>query len=171
MEIYRCRRFTLETVEVTAHDGTTRVREKIVHPGAVVVLPVCDDGRLVLIRNRRFILGKTLLEVCAGTVEEGEPVERCAQRELTEETGYTAERMDALTGFYSSPGIMTERMHVFVARGLTAGPQALDDTEQIDVVLLSEEEVIAAIRDGVIEDAKSLVTLLLWLRARDLTPV
>ena len=130
-----------------------------------MLLPVLDDGRIVLIRNRRFSIDRVLLELPAGTLEGDDPVET-ARRELTEETGYECARLDPLGSFYASPGFCDEVMHAFVARDLTAGRQALDPTEEIEVVAMRMGEIDAAIRSGELVDGKTLATLQLWsLRA------
>lgn len=153
-------RFRVDRFELSARDGSTRVRELVVHPGAVVLLPLLDDGRVVMIRNRRPMLGATLLELPAGTLEAGEAPEATAERELREETGYTAGRIEPLMRFYASPGITDEMMHAFVARDLRAGAQELDPTEAIDVVVLPFADALAACRDGRIVDGKTLAVLL-----------
>jgi ADP-ribose pyrophosphatase len=145
-------------------DGTAHVYDVIVHPGAAVILPVLDDGRLVLIQNQRIAVGQELIELPAGTLDPGETHAQCAARELTEETGYRAARLEPLVRFYSSPGILSEQMHVFLATGLTPGPTAFDAGEQIRVLPLSHAEAIAAIRDGRITDAKTILSLLYYDR-------
>ena len=152
-------------------NGGTRQREVVLHPGAVIVLPVLDDGRIVLIRNRRHTIHETLLELCAGTLERDaagviEDPALCAARELTEETGYQAARLEPFGWFYTSPGILTEKMYAFIATGLTAGRQALDDSEQIEVAVLSAEEILRLIRENQIVDAKSIATLLKYFVGR-----
>lgn len=132
----------------------------VVHPGSVVLLPLRDDGKLLLIRNRRFAVERTLLELPAGTLELGEDPAGCAARELEEETGHRAASLTALLAFYPSPGMSSERMHVFVARGLTQTEQRLDESEQIEVEPLALEEVLARIERNEIEDAKTIAAVL-----------
>ena len=159
--VFRGVKFDVERRSVPAGDGDTVMREVVVHPGAVVVLPLLDDGRIVMIRNRRFAVEETLWELCAGTLEEGEAPEETAARELVEETGYRAERLEPLATFYTTPGICTERMHAFVATGLTEVGQDLEEGERIEVELVEPERVWRMVRDGEIEDGKTLTTLLL----------
>lgn len=162
--VYRDERVALEVLELAGRDGTTKRRAVLRHPGAVVVLPLLDDRRVVLIENRRPALGETLLELPAGTLEgEAPPIEQAA-RELQEETGYSATQIRPLTTFYASPGICDERMHAFVARGLTEGAQALDPTEEIAVRTMTWPAVMEAIREGTLVDGKSLAVLLFWDR-------
>mgnify|MGYP001546137062 CR=1 FL=1 len=155
-------RFHVERRELTKRDGGVEPRELVVHPGAVVVLPVLDDGRLVLIRNYRFSVEQVLWEVCAGTRDPGEPPELCAARELEEETGYRAGKLTPLLDMYTAPGISNERMFGFVATDLEKTAQHLDQTEHIEVHCLSPDEVMRMIHARQIEDAKSLAVLLYW---------
>ncbi|MEY4509976.1 MAG: hypothetical protein RLZZ450_2098 [Pseudomonadota bacterium] len=150
---------------LTRSDGRKELREMVVHPGSVVLLPVLDDGRIVMIHNRRFAVESTLLELCAGTRElgpDGEPedVVSCAARELEEETGYRASELVPLLSFYPSPGMSSEHMFVFVARGLLQTSQKLDPTEHIEVVLLTLDQVLERIRLNQIRDAKTIAAVL-----------
>jgi ADP-ribose pyrophosphatase len=162
--VYRDARVALEVLELVGRDGSTKTKAVLRHPGAVVILPLLDDGRVVLIENRRVALGATLLELPAGTLEgEEAPIDQAA-RELREETGFVASAIEPLLSFYASPGICDERMHGFVARGLVAGAQDLDPTEEIGVVVHTWDEVMRAIREGELVDGKSLALLLYWDR-------
>lgn len=156
------RRVRVEQRRVPRRDGQVELREMVVHPGSVVLLPLLDDGRVVMIRNRRFAVERTLLELCAGTVEAGEDVAVCAARELEEETGYRASQLEPLLSFFPSPGVSNERMHVFVARGLHKTAQQLDQSEQIDVELRTFAEVLTAIAEHEIEDAKTIAAVLFF---------
>ena len=138
-----------------------RPREIVRHPGAVVVLPLLDDGRVCLIRNYRLSVKQTLIELPAGTLEPGEEPIVNAERELIEETGYRAVKLEQLHAFYLSPGILDERMHLFLATGLTAGATALEAGEEIENLIVPWEEALEMAVDGRIQDAKSIVGLLL----------
>lgn len=153
-------KFAVELVQIDTHGGKTVQRELVVHPGAVVILGILDDGRILLIRNRRFAVGQTLLELPAGTLEPGEDPAVCAGRELIEETGYEASRIEPLCRFYTSPGICTEEMHAFVATGLKHVGQALEETEQITVAPTPPEEVLAMIEHNEIRDGKTIAAVL-----------
>jgi len=151
---------------VTTNSGKTQTREVVLHQGAVIILPVLEDGRVVLIRNRRHTIMDTLVELPAGTLERGEDPAVCAARELTEETGYTADRIEPLGWFYTSPGILTEKMYAFVATGLKKGTQGLEDNEQIEVVPTERAEVMRMIEENVIVDAKTIATVLKYFIRR-----
>lgn len=144
--------------------GLELTRHIVVHPGAAVILPLLDDGRVVLIRNQRVSVGRALLELPAGTLEPGEAPIVAAARELEEETGYAAGSVEPLLEFLASPGICDERMYVFVARGLQKRAQRLDPGELIDPVVLDWEDALAAIADGRIEDGKTISSLLYFER-------
>lgn len=164
--VLRGRRFDVERREVPARGGGTELRELVVHPGSVVLLPVLDDGRLVLIRNHRHVLGEVLWELPAGTRERGEEPRVCAARELEEETGYRARRLEPLLDFYLAPGVSDERMWAFRAEGLEPTAQRLDATEQIEVHPTAPEAVVEMIRRGEIVDAKTVATVLFHLLPR-----
>ena len=153
------RMFQVVRRESVAADGRRHVREVIRHPGAVVLLPILDDGRVVLIRNRREAVGQHLVELPAGTLEPGEDPMAAAHRELAEETGYRAGTMELLVSFFSSPGILDERMHLYLARRLSAGPMDLQADEEIEPMLVPWQEALRMARDGRIIDAKTLIGL------------
>jgi 8-oxo-dGTP pyrophosphatase MutT (NUDIX family) len=153
------RKFAVDRVEVPVPGGGTVERELVVHPGAVAILPVLDDGRFVLIRNRRFAVGRTLLEVPAGTLEPGEDPGACASRELAEETGYRARRLAPLLAFHTSPGFCDEVMFAYLATGLTPGDAALEEGEDIEVTLLAPADAFELARTGGITDGKTLTVL------------
>ena len=157
-------RFHVESVERAAADGTRPRREIVRHPGAVAILPVVDDDHVCLIRNFRVSVGRTLVEIPAGTLEPGEDPQAAAQRELVEETGYRAERMDPLFALYLSPGITDERVHLFVATGLTLGSAAREPGEQIENLVTTWDQALRLIEEGDIQDAKTIVGILAHLR-------
>jgi ADP-ribose pyrophosphatase len=140
-------------------DGREHVKVTVQHPGAVTILPILDDGRVCLIRNYRVAVGKTLVELPAGTLEPGEDPAETARRELVEETGYAAGSMEKLREFFMSPGILNERMHLYLARGLVAGKSALEPGERIEPLVVDWAEAMQMVADGTIEDAKTLVGL------------
>lgn len=137
-------------------------REIIVHPGAVVILPLHESGDITLIRNRRYAVGKDLIELPAGTIEKNEVPINAAGRELQEETGLLAGKLQPLGSFYSSPGILTEQMFLYVATDLTSGVMTLDDSEEITLMTISFDEAIRMISTGEIQDGKTITALLMY---------
>ena len=160
------RRIRVEVETFTHTDGTVVKRDAIRHPGAVVVLPVLDRDHVVLLRNFRFVIGETLWEVPAGTVEVGEPLEACARRELAEETGYSAAKWRSLGFLFASPGVLDEKLHLFVAQDLTPGTAAPEPGEELQPVTVMFDEAIRMCLSGEIKDAKTITSLLLWERLR-----
>ncbi|MGF1633878.1 MAG: NUDIX hydrolase [Phycisphaerae bacterium] len=159
--IYHGRKVALELHHLRdPEDDTRHTREVCRHPGAVVILPILDDGTVLLIRVRRYAVGKPLIELPAGTLEKGEPPIDCAGRELEEEAGYLAGRLKSLGAFYTSPGILTEEMYPFLATDLTKTQQALEEGEEIQVLPTPYDEAIEMCRDGRIVDGKTIATLL-----------
>jgi ADP-ribose pyrophosphatase len=148
---------------VALPDGTRAHREYIVHPGAVMVVPVLDDGRLVVERQWRYPLGRPMLEFPAGKLEVGEPVLECAIRELSEETGYRAAEWARACLTHNAIAYSTEGIEIWFARGLTGGARRLDAGEFLDVFEASADELDAAAQRGEITDAKTLIGLL-WLQ-------
>lgn len=159
-------RFRVEEVQQPVASGQTRPRAIVRHPGAVAILPLVDDDRVCLIRNYRVAVDETLIELPAGTLEPNEPPESTAARELIEETGYIAGRLEKLHDFLLSPGMLDERMHLFVARDLRLGPTAREEGEEIENLVVPWDEAMAMLDRGEIRDSKTLVGLLWWDRAR-----
>ncbi len=165
-ELLVSRRFRVVRHVTLARDGKPHVRDIVEHPGAVTILPLVDDGRVCLIRNDRVAVGKTLIELPAGTLDQGEDPAATAERELAEETGYRADTIEKLCEFFMSPGILSERMHLFLARGLRLGPTALEPGETIETLIVTWNDAMRMTMDGSIEDAKTLVGLLYYDRMR-----
>jgi folate-binding protein YgfZ len=155
------RRFRVVRVPQPCADGSVAAREVVVHPGSVVVVPLVTPDEVCLVEVVRVAVGGTLLELPAGTLDRVEPLAAAAARELAEETGYRAGTIEAAGSFWMSPGILRERMHLFVARDLVAGPQALEPGEQISTRQVPWAEAVAMCRDGRIEDAKTIAGILL----------
>jgi ADP-ribose pyrophosphatase len=163
-EVFVGRRFRVVRHTQRLRDGSTAIRETVQHPGAVAVLPILPDGRVCLIRNYRIAVDQTLLELPAGTLEPGEDPAECAGRELSEETGFRAGKLEKLTEFFMSPGILNERMHLFLATELVGGAAELEAGEEIELAIVSWEEALAHVREGRIRDAKTLAGLLFFDR-------
>jgi ADP-ribose pyrophosphatase len=162
--ILKARRFQIERVVQHCPDGGQHVREIIRHPGAVVILPFLDDGRVVFVSNYRVAVEGTLIELPAGTLDHSSDPLLTAQRELAEETGFRAGNLRHLLTFFMSPGILDEKMHFFLATSLTAGKPAPEPGEEIEPFFCSWEAAMSMVRRGDICDAKTLVGLLYYDR-------
>ncbi|HEY2847474.1 MAG TPA: NUDIX hydrolase [Pyrinomonadaceae bacterium] len=157
-EIYHGKTFNVRIDEVREDDLTYK-REIVEHRGSAVIVPLFDDGTVGLVRQWRHPAGKYLLEIPAGSLEEGEDPRTGAIRELEEEVGCTADSVDLLSSFYVSPGFLSEKMHVYVATGLRETTQNLDEDERIDIVRLPLADTIEMCRTNEIEDAKTIIGL------------
>jgi len=160
--IFKGRVFTLKRDCVAEPSGVVAIREIIAHPGSVVVLPVLDDGRIVLIRQYRHAAGQYLWELVAGHKEPNETAATGAHRELQEETGYTAKRVRKLLEIYPSPGLLGERMDIFLAEGLTKGKPQPEDDERITQKIVTLREAERWIKSGKIRDSKSIAGILYY---------
>lgn len=161
------RRFRVVEETVPREDGQTASLQYVVHPGSVAILPLVDDDHVCLIRNRRLTVQATIVEIPAGTREPGEPPLETARRELEEETGYRAARWEKLAEFYASPGILSERMNLFLATELTAGDPRREANEEIDNLVVTWAEALAMLDRGEIIDGKSIIGLLMYDRRRN----
>lgn len=164
--IHTGRVIDLDVDTVRYPDGSTGELEMIRHPGAAAVVPVLSDPAgpdptLLLIRQYRYATGGTLWEIPAGRLGPGEAPPDCARRELLEETGMRAGRMEPLTTIWTTPGFTDERIHLFWASELTPGPAAREADEFIELAPRPLSQVLAAIRDGEICDAKTVAAILL----------
>lgn len=144
-------------------NGREATREYIRHPGAVVVVPLLDDGRVLLERQYRYPLGRVALEFPAGKLDPDESPLRCGMRELVEETGFTAREWAYAGVMHNAIAYSDERIEIFFARGLVAGERQLDDEEFLDLLPVAEDELDRMAFDGRVTDAKTL-TCLLWLQ-------
>lgn len=151
--------FSVERLEVQLSDGSRDWREIVRHHGGAGVVAV-RDGRVCLVRQYRVALGRTTLEIPAGKVDPGEPREVCAARELTEETGLVAERLELLTESYGAPGFTNEHTSVYFAHGLTQGEASLDEGEFLNVIWVPVDDALCAIRSGLLDDAKTVSGIL-----------
>jgi ADP-ribose pyrophosphatase len=159
-----CRRFTVVEKEVTRADGQVASIQYVKHPGSVAILPLLDEGRICLIRSRRLTVSETLIEIPAGTREPEESPMETARRELLEETGYRASQFEELLSQFPSPGVLSERMWIFVAKGLTAGPPAREANEEIENLVISWDEALAMVDSREIQDGKTILALLAYQR-------
>jgi len=157
---YQGVRYGMSLVRERLPDGRVAERDVVRHPGAAVVLAMLDDGRCVLVEQHRTALGRNMIELPAGVLEAGEDPTLAAQRELEEETGYRARRVEKLLEFHPTAGLCDELMHIYLATDLERTEQNLDHDEFIDVHLRSLEEIQQLIRDGLITDGKTIAAVL-----------
>jgi len=163
--IYTGRVVRLDVDTVRFPDGSTGQLELIRHPGAAAIVPCASDPpgadpTILLIRQYRYATGGQLWEIPAGTLDAGEDPEACARRELMEETGVTAARLQRLTSIWTTPGFTNEVIHLYLATGLTTGEPSRERDEFIEVVPQPLSRVLALIREGEIRDAKTVVAIL-----------
>ena len=149
------------TVDTVREGELTYQREVVHHHGSAVILPVHDDGTVVLVRQYRHPAVRYLLEAPAGTLNDGERPESGAARELEEELGLIAGRMEKLSEFFVSPGFLEEKMWVYLATELAEGKQRLDADELLDIVRLPISDALEMISSGEIQDAKTIISLML----------
>ena len=149
------------TVDTVSEGELTYKREVVHHRGSAVIIPVHDDGTVVLVRQYRHPAVRYLLEAPAGTLAEGERPEVGAARELEEELGLVAARLEKLSEFFVSPGFLEEKMWVYLATELSDGTQKLDDDEVLDIVRLPIADALEMITSGEIQDAKTIIGLML----------
>jgi ADP-ribose pyrophosphatase len=159
--IFSGKLLTVRVDTVRLENGQEARREVVEHPGAAVIVAVDEKQNVLLVRQYRYAVGQDSLELPAGTCERGEPVEETAPRELEEETGHTAARWEPLGRFFSSPGILTEEMHLFLARDLAEGAARPEGDEDLHLLRLPLEEAVAMVLRGEIHDAKTMIGLLL----------
>jgi len=159
--VYDGRIIHLRLDDVRTPGGIETLREIVEHPGAVAIVAVDGQNRVLLIRQYRHAAGRVMVEIPAGTLKPGEDPAVCAARELVEETGYTAAKLERIGGIHTSPSFCTEYIHLFLATDLTRGAALPEADEHIEVEPTPWAEVLRRMRAGEIEDAKSISALLL----------
>ncbi|MDB5920880.1 MAG: ADP-ribose pyrophosphatase [Massilia sp.] len=142
---------------ITLPDGAETYREFIRHPGAVVILPLFDDGSVLLERQFRYPLDKVFVEYPAGKIDPGEDHLECAKRELQEETGYTASKWDFVCTIHNAIAYSDEHLELYLARGLTAGPARLDEGEFLETFRATVPELLEMVKTGQITDVKTVI--------------
>jgi ADP-ribose pyrophosphatase len=157
--IYRGKVVTLNVDTITLPNGVAVDLEVVRHPGASAVVPLKEDGTVVLIRQFRHAAGGFIYEIPAGKLSPGEEALACAARELEEEIGYRAGSFELLSSIFTAPGFTDEVIHIYKATGLTKGRQHLDRDEVLEVVEIPLDEAIGMIQTGAIRDAKTIVGL------------
>lgn len=156
-QLLKSRIFTVVRLTYQSSSGLAVKKDVVRHPGSVAIVPVLDDGRICLIKNHRVSVGRTLIEVPAGTMEPPEPPLECAHRELVEETGYRAGKIRHLNSFFPAPGMLDEEMHLFLATELSAGEPAREVGEEIENFVITLDEAKRLISAGEICDAKTIL--------------
>lgn len=155
--LHRGKFLTLKQDIVRLPDGKQTGREYVLHPGAVMMVPLFDDGTVLMERQYRYPVGEVMVEFPAGKLDPEEGAQRCGERELREETGYTAQRWDYLTRIHPVISYSTEFIDLFLARDLTAGIAKLDDGEFLETFIVPAGQVIDWVRAGRITDVKTIV--------------
>ena len=167
-QLFESQRFRVVRLVEQCHDGISRPKDIIEHPGSVGIVPFVDNEKICLIKVFRPAVGRKLIEIPAGTLDRTESLQAAAARELREETGYKCDLLESLGELWMSPGILHERMHLFVAKGLQSGCQALEPSEYIEPRVVHLSEAIEMCHNGMIEDAKTIAALFraeYWLRS------
>ncbi len=159
--LYKGKIFDVVLEKVTLPNGAVKDREIVRHPGASAMVPLLDDGRVVLIKQYRHAVGEFVWEIPAGTLEPDEAPMECARRELVEETGYEATNFEKLTEILPAPGYTDEHIHIFLATGLQAVDQRLEDDEVLELQPTVLETALAMVAQGEIRDAKTIAGLFL----------
>lgn len=154
---YHGKVFDHQVDEIQYDSGNVGIREIAVHPGGAVVIPVKDDGKIILVKQFRYPLQKTLIELPAGKLDKNEDPLKCAVRELEEETGYKAKSFVKLGAIYTAPGYCTEILHIYKAVGLIPGNHNREEGEQgMEILEFSLDEIKQKILSGEINDAKTI---------------
>lgn len=154
--IYEGHIVKLRVDEVKLENGKIAKREIVEHNGATAIVPILDDGRVVLVRQYRYAAGTELLEIPAGTLEPDETPENCAKRELEEETGFRCKEMRKLIEIFLAPGYSTEKIHIYLAKGLIETKMRLEEDEKINVEKISLTTALEMVNSGRIQDAKTI---------------
>ncbi|MBH77124.1 MAG: ADP-ribose pyrophosphatase [Dehalococcoidia bacterium] len=162
--IFDGRLFKLKLDTLLTREGVKFQREMVYHPGAVCMIPIDADGQLLLVEQYRHGARTRLLEIPAGTLEPGEDPIETAARELREEIGMRAAKIESLGGFWIAPSYATEYLHLYLCSALTRDPLPGDEDEDIEIVRITPMEALSAIDSGLISDAKSIAGILRWDR-------
>ena len=166
-EVYQAKLFKVVHDHIQYRDYQTKTYDLILHPGAVALIPIDKNENLLFVKQWRRAANRIMIELPAGTLEKGETPIDCADRELREETGYKANEITPLGGFYSAPGICSEYLYLFFAKSLTLDPLIGDDTDEIDLLKVPLKQVLKMVQKGEIIDAKTVAGVLWynqWLK-------
>lgn len=161
--IYLGKKINLSLITSTYDDGTSKKTELVEHGGAVLIIPITGDNKIVFIKQYRKAIDKILIELPAGTLEKNELPKNCADRELREETGLKANKLTDFGGFFSTPGFCTEYIHMFIGQNLEQNPLIAEDTDNIDIIHISLKDALDKIKTGEIIDAKTIIAIYKYL--------
>ena len=161
--LHQGKQLSFKIEEIQLPNGKIVTLDAVDHPGAVAIVPIFDDDRILLVKQYRHSAGKELLELPAGTIEPGEAPDTCARRELKEETGYSAGSMKKLLKMYMAPGYSNEVIHLYLATSLKAGTQKTEEDESITLETYGFEELLKMFEENTIEDAKTIAGVLSYL--------
>ncbi|UCD40891.1 MAG: NUDIX hydrolase [Chloroflexota bacterium] len=159
--VYLGKAFDVRRDQILLPDGKETTFDVVVHPGAVTLIPIDSAGRILFVRQYRYAIGEELLELPAGTLDEGEEPEACAHREIREETGMSAGKLEKIGEFFLVPGYSTEYMYIYLASDLKPDPLPGDEDEFITVEAIAVQKIPELISQGILRDAKSLSALFL----------
>jgi len=165
--VYRGHIINVRVDNVEMPTGRQSVREVVEHTDCICVVPIDDQGNIIMVKQYRYAVGKDLLEIPAGGVEPGEKPEDAVRREMSEETGFTPALVRKIGGFYSSPGFCTEYLHLFMGTDLKPNRLTAEDTDAIEVVKIKPEGIDNLISSGTICDAKSIAGIYAYLRMQN----
>ena len=165
--IYKGKIIDLSVETVTLPNGATADLEVISHPGAAAVVPMKDGRTVILVRQYRHAVGRFIYEIPAGKLHPGEDPRDCAAREVEEETGYKVGRLEPILSFLTTPGFTNEIIHIFLGAELSPGTQNLGTDEVLEIIEMPLDQAIEHIRDGGIQDAKTIIGLqAVWLKMK-----
>ncbi len=164
--LYKGKIVNVKELEVELPNGKIGIRELVEHPGAVAILPINHDGGVFFVKQYRMCTGEILLEIPAGKLNFGEDPYQCAIRELEEEIGYRAKRLELIHSFYTSPGISNEVLYLFEAKNLEKTKVNPEEDEFLEIISLRKEDVERLIKENKIKDAKTLVAIYYYLARR-----
>lgn len=162
--VFKGKVFSVRRDEIIEPSGVRATRDMIAHPGSVVVMPIQDDGKIVVIRQYRYAARQYLWELVAGRIDAGENPKQAAKRELIEETGLRAKTFRVFLEFWPSPGFLEEKMFVLLAEGVTQGVAEPEEDERIEAKAFTRAEIEKMLQNGEFHDGKSISSLLYYLR-------
>jgi ADP-ribose pyrophosphatase len=165
--VYSGKAISLRADEIVLPDGNRATREYMEHPGAVAVIPFIDEENIVLVKQYRFPVKVLTYELPAGKLDKGEKPDVCVRRELQEETGYRAKKIQRLLSYWPTPAFSTEVIHIYSANGLTASTKSPDEDEFIDHKILPFAKALEWVKNGKIMDSKTIIGLLYWANRKE----